>query len=310
MQHAPVSDLVSPPSEDILPTSQSGVEQLVARLKAGERTLDVTGLRGAARGLVLRQLLSQALGPVVAVAPDDDAADALERDLDFFLKGKSGPTTRPAVLRFQIDSILPYDDFSPDRELELGRLRTLFLLAQLGLGSKLSAAPTVLLTPARGLLRKVIPRSVMDAAAELLGKGLGSIPRRDLGDAAGATGFAARVPLVEDPGTFAVRGGVIDLFSPVDEKPARLELFGDEVESLRLFDPETQRTVAELPELYISPAREILIDDQTKLKGIAAAREAFGDRGRSPEQAAARAHRPDPAGQLRCRHRGAPAGLL
>ncbi len=281
MQQAPLTELPGTPPEDVLPTAQSGVEQLVARLKAGERTVDVLGLHGSARGLVLRQILSQALGPVVLVAADDDAADALERDVRFFLQGKSAPADRPAVLRFQIDQVLPYDDFSPDRELELGRLRTLFLLAQLGLGAKLSAAPSVLVTTARGLLRKVIPRPVMDASAELLGKG-SSIDRDDLAMRLIRLGYV-RVPLVEDPGTFAVRGGVIDLFSPVYAQPARLELFGDEVESLRLFDPETQRTIAELPELYVSPAREILIDDQTKQKGIAAAREA-GDRVNRPSK--------------------------
>ena len=281
MQQTPLSELAAPPADDIPSTSQSGVEQLVSRLKAGERTVDVAGLHGAARGLVVRQLLAQALGPVVAVAPDDDAADALECDLRFFLQGKLGPADRPAILRFQIDSILPYDDFSPDRELELGRLRTLFLLAQLGLGSKLSAAPAVLITTARGLLRKVIPRSVMDAAAELLGKG-SAIDRDELATRLIRLGYA-RVPLVEDPGTFAVRGGVIDVFSPVYAQPARLELFGDEVESLRLFDPETQRTVTELGELYLSPAREIIFDETTRARGIAAAREA-GDRVNRPSK--------------------------
>ncbi len=188
---------------------------------------------------------------------------------------------KPAILRFQIDSVLPYDDFSPDRELELERLRTLFLLAQLGLGSKLSAPPAVLITTARGLLRKVLPRRVMDDCAELLGKG-SDIDRDALATRLIRLGYA-RVPLVEDPGTFAVRGGVIDLFSPVYAQPARLELFGDEIESLRLFDPETQRTTAELAELYLSPAREILYDETTKARGIAAAREA-GDRVNRPSK--------------------------
>jgi transcription-repair coupling factor (superfamily II helicase) len=249
-------------TEEILPTTQSGVETLVSRLKSGERTIDV-------------------VGPVVAVTPDDEAADALERDLRFFLRGKLGPADRPPILRFQIDSVLPYDDFSPDRELELDRLRTLFLLAQLGLGPKLAAPPAVLITSARGLLRKVIPRAVMEEAAELLGKG-SSIDRDHLAARLVRLGYV-RVPLVEDPGTFAVRGGVIDLFSPVYSQPARLELFGDEVESLRLFDPETQRTTAEIAELYVSPAREILLDDQTKPRGIAAAREA-GDRVNRPSK--------------------------
>lgn len=254
----------------------TGVEHLLAKLRE-ERTVDVAGLAGAARGLVLREILKEGLGPIVAIAVDEDAADALETDLSFFLVGSGSRADHPAILRFQNDPLLPYDEFSPDRVLELSRLRTLFLLSQRGLGK----APAVLITTARGLLRRVLPRAVMDASAELLGRGV-TIDRDELAAKLIRLGYA-RVPLVEDPGTFAVRGGVIDIYSPVYERPARLELFGDEVESLRLFDAESQRTISDLVELYLSPAREILFDDTTKARGIAAAREA-GDRVNQPSR--------------------------
>ncbi|HTP27771.1 MAG TPA: hypothetical protein VMK12_19235, partial [Anaeromyxobacteraceae bacterium] len=69
LQHTPaeITPSPAPGSDDLVPTAQSGVEQIVARLKAGERTIDVSGLHGSARGLVVRQLLAQALGPIVAV---------------------------------------------------------------------------------------------------------------------------------------------------------------------------------------------------------------------------------------------------
>ncbi|RMH37865.1 MAG: transcription-repair coupling factor, partial [Deltaproteobacteria bacterium] len=66
----------------------------------------------------------------------------------------------------------------------------------------------------------------------------------------------ARVPVVEDPGTFAVRGGVLDIFPPLYRYPVRIELFGDLVDTMRSFDPQTQRTLRDLKELYIHPVRE------------------------------------------------------
>src|ERR1700722_9909632 len=164
------------PSEPPVTSAASGVEKLLAALKLGGRAIDVTGVTGAARGLLVRKLLSTDHGPVVAIAADDDAADALEKDLAFFLSLNAEGSDAPQLLRFQPDPLLPYDEFSPNRDLELARLRTLFLLAHRGLSSRLSGQPgpppTVLIASVRGLLRKVMPRRVLEEHAELLGKGV------------------------------------------------------------------------------------------------------------------------------------------
>src|SRR6185369_1475771 len=81
-------------------------------------------------------------------------------------------------------------------------------------------------------------------------------------------------PLVEDLGTFSSRGGIVDVFCPLYSRPIRIELFGDTVESLRLFDPATQRTVELLKEATLTPAREVLFTDDTKSAAEAAARAA------------------------------------
>src|SRR4029453_11207124 len=79
-------------------------------------------------------------------------------------------------------------------------------------------------------------------------------------------------PLVEDLGTFSVRGGLIDVFSPLYDKPVRLEFFGDTIESIRAFDPETQRTVDSLKEIILLPAREVIVSEETRVRAEAAAR--------------------------------------
>ncbi len=232
-------------------------------LEAGRRA-DVTGLVGAARGALLRELASPGPGrararAVLAVAADEEEADALAKDAAFFV----GPA---AVARVPADAVLPYDDLSPDRGVELERLSA---LARLHLAP---AEAKVIAVSARGLARRVLPRAVFERGSELLGKGI-EISREALSEKLVLLGFA-RVPLVEDPGTFAVRGGIVDLWSPADPAPVRLEFFGDEIESCRTFDPQTQRSDREVEEVLLCPAREALFSPEGKAAAKAAVREA------------------------------------
>ncbi|HET6922313.1 MAG TPA: transcription-repair coupling factor, partial [Anaeromyxobacteraceae bacterium] len=202
-----------------------------ARALATRGEADVAGLVGAARGLLLRDLLARGepgLAAVLAVAADEEEADRLARDLAFFLGG------RQRVARLPADPVLPYDDLSPDRGLEMERLAALCRLHLDG------GSPRAVVVSARALARRVVPRRAFDQG-EILAAGV-SADREALARRLVELGYA-RVPLVEDPGTFAVRGGILDLWSPLDERPVRLEFFGDEVESLRRFDPDTQRTL-------------------------------------------------------------------
>ncbi|HET6439350.1 MAG TPA: transcription-repair coupling factor [Anaeromyxobacter sp.] len=223
---------------------------------------DVTGVIGAARGLLLRDLVAPGPGRsrlFLCVAADEDEADSLARDAAFFLGAE-------AVLRVPADAVLPYDDLSPDRGVEMERLSA---LARLHLTPEALRAVVV---SARGLSRRPVPRRVFEEGSELLGKGL-EIPREELAAKLVALGFA-RTPLVEDPGTFAVRGGIVDLWSPADREPVRLEFFGDEIESCRGFDPETQRSGGEVASVLLCPAREVLFTEASKEMAKAAVRDA------------------------------------
>ena len=95
----------------------------------------------------------------------------------------------------------------------------------------------------------------------------------------------ASVPLVEDSGTFSIRGDILDVFSPLYPRPVRLEFFGDTIESMRVFDPETQRTVDSLKDLIHPPARELLFNSHTRPNAEAAD-------GRSPDAGLGRPARP------------------
>ncbi|GEJ57661.1 transcription-repair coupling factor [Anaeromyxobacter diazotrophicus] len=235
---------------------------------ASRRAADVTGLSAAARGWVAKELLGRSRGAgaklLLAVTPGEDEADELARDLGFFLGGAAGDP--PAVLRLPADPVLPYDDLSPDRALEMDRLAAL---------GRLFLAPSsvkAVVVSARALARRMVPRAVFERYTELLGKGV-SVDREALAAKLVSIGYT-RVPLVEDPGTFAVRGGIIDLWSPLEEKPVRLELFGDEIESVRAFEAEGQRTLGEVAEVTVGPAREALFTDEAREAAKAAVREA------------------------------------
>jgi transcription-repair coupling factor (superfamily II helicase) len=231
---------------------------------ASKRSADVVGLSGAARGWIAKDLTAPGRG-LLAVAPSEDDAEDLARDLSFFFPPADGG--RSPVLRVPADPVLPYDDLSPDRGLEMERLAA---LARLYLGP--AAGVRAVVVSARALARRMVPRSVFERYADLIGKGV-TVDREALAAKLVALGYT-RAPLVEDPGTFAMRGGIVDLWTPLDERPVRLELFGDEVESAKAFDAETQRTASEVDEVVLCPAREALFTDEGKEAAKQAVRDA------------------------------------
>jgi transcription-repair coupling factor (superfamily II helicase) len=254
--------VITTATEQSAPSVPSGATATARRALESERRADVVGLVGASRALLVRDLLGPGPGrarTVLAVAPDDDDADSLAKDLAFFLGER-------AVLRVPADAVLPYDDLSPDRGVEMERLAA---LARLHLMPDETKAVVV---SARALARRMVPRRVFERGSELLGKGV-VIDREELARKLVQLGFA-RVPLVEDPGTFAIRGGIVDVWAPADAGPVRLEFFGDEVESCRAFDPETQRSEGDVAEVLLSPAREALFTDEGKEAAKTAVREA------------------------------------
>jgi transcription-repair coupling factor (superfamily II helicase) len=245
------------------PPGGDPLTQLLTRL--GEtRRVQTQGLAGAGRGYALAQVSRALDAPLLCVTADDDAADALAADLAFFLGGK-GSLLEPNVLRLPGDEVLPWDELSPDAGVVSERLAVLHHLRH---GTPFRA----LVVSWRGLHRKVLPPSVM--ATLSLRLKVGEDRDRDtLARTLADMGYLSS-PLVEDLGTFSVRGGIVDVFSPLYASPVRIELFGDTIESMRLFDPQTQRTVAPLQTLELVPAREVLFTEKTTPAAEAALRAA------------------------------------
>ena len=269
MEHEP-----SPPTQIAAPFARPkgsplALAELLAAFPRGApiRRGRASGLFGAARGFALLQLARSAARPLVCVVADEEAAEALERDLRFFFAPDAA--AGPAVLRLPGDEVLPYEGLTPDRAVAQARMAGLF---HLHLDDGPRDPPRALVLSVRALARRVLPRPALDARSLLLSPAMEQ-DRDELARKLSGAGYS-RVPLVEDPGTFAVRGGVFDVWSPLESQPARLEFFGDTVEKIRFFDPQTQLSTRDATELSLCPAREIVLDTEGRRAAIATVRAA------------------------------------
>ncbi|MDX9720645.1 MAG: transcription-repair coupling factor [Myxococcota bacterium] len=199
--------------------------------------------------LLASELVSSRQRSVVLVTSSSSKAEELLEQCSFFA-GEANCMLLPSVDQS------PYSGIAPNRRTVAARLAALFLL-------HLGEAPPLLITSVEALCRRCPPRQSLDALSLILGTG-DEVDLTKLRTRLLSCGYAP-VQSVEDPGTFAVRGGVVDVFSPVYAQPVRIELDGDEVETLRHFDPDTQRGTSTLSGLYICPVREEILDEQSLL---------------------------------------------
>ncbi|APR87999.1 Transcription-repair coupling factor [Minicystis rosea] len=256
---APAADLDPIPSFDV-PIDRrvvTAAELATAIAGAGARAHHATGAFGGATGLVLRALAQRTKRRIVALTADVDAARALAADTSFLLGERNaddaeaeGADVFGRVLLYLPNEQSPYADVSPDRKGAQMRLATLFHLA-------VDLPWSILVMPIAALSRKVVPKDEVVEHAELI-IAEHEIDRDKLVARLGQCGYV-RSPLVEDPGTFAVRGSLLDVWTPTAELPVRIELYGDLVMSIKAFDPETQKTVRDLREVWVSPAREAVM---------------------------------------------------
>jgi transcription-repair coupling factor (superfamily II helicase) len=240
-------------AEALLHTARA-LEVLAAHIRAGTPRVRLFGCDGSFASCAIGRVapaVPERERPLVVVVPDEPQALTLARDIGFWLAGTAAhaddPTAPPPVLHLPAVETSPYAELSPDRRAIMRRLATLFRLSQ-------GFAGQVLVASAPALLRRVIPRAELGKLSDIV-VAESDVARDKLIETLARAGYG-RTAVVEDPGTFAVRGGVLDVFVPLYRFPARIELFGDIVESIRFFDPVTQRTMRPLADLYIHPVRE------------------------------------------------------
>ncbi len=229
------------------PPAEQSVSALAPPLpaKPGER-LQWGRCSGAVSELAVARTAEQWPGLTVVVARDMQEATRLEQQLGFFVNDRQLP-----ILHFPDWETLPYDVFSPLPELVSQRLLTLHRLQ--------SASKGILIVPVATLQQRILPPDYLDVHSLVLDTG-GTLEidafRRRLERA----GYHC-VSQVMEHGEFAVRGSLLDLFPMGAARPYRIDLFDDEIDSIRLFDPETQRSSDKVNSIRLLPAREFPVDE-------------------------------------------------
>ncbi|MCW2248425.1 transcription-repair coupling factor (superfamily II helicase) [Azospirillum fermentarium] len=200
---------------------------------------------------------------VLHVALDDSHTARLAEALAFF-----APDV--AVLQFPAWDCLPYDRVSPNGEIVARRIDTLTRLLE----TKERTGPFVVLTTVNGALQKVPPRGAFRGATFRAGL-RDRIDLDKLQTTLVQSGYT-RAQTVREPGEFAIRGGIVDLFPPGTDEPLRLDLFGDELEGVRAFDPMSQRTTEKRDGVVLKPVSEVFLDDASVTRFRSGYRELFG----------------------------------
>ena len=229
--------------------------------------IDVAGVRGSAGAALTAAIARATSRPIVFVTSDLDAARRHAEDIGFLVRATADEATAEDtatgdVLLLAASEASPYADVSPDRRAAMSRMATLFHLA--------SALPwKVLVVPATALSRKMVPKgAVKKHSAHVVAEE--ELDRDALVTTLSEAGYL-RVPVVEDPGSFAVRGALLDVWSPSAAEPVRIELYGDLVLHIKPFDPFEQRTRKKpgttedesVREIFLPPAREAILTKET-----------------------------------------------
>jgi transcription-repair coupling factor (superfamily II helicase) len=216
----------------------------------------LTGLHGSTSAFALT-MLTGSLAPKtqeqgaswLIIAGSDEEAERVYDDLRFFYGMLGLPLDSLAL--FPEWETLPYEATPPHVELIARRMRTLHRLA--------SRARIVLVSSVPALLQRLLPLSVFSEASLRLQPGA-SIEREALAARLLRLGYR-RGTVVEIPGEFSIRGGIVDIYSTAYSDPLRVEFLGDTVESVRLFDPATQKSTGRLKEAWLLPARELILSE-------------------------------------------------
>ena len=230
--------------------------------------LDLIGAPEGFDALVMADIVKARKGLSVFVARDAARLSAFADAFAFF-------APQVEILRFPSWDCLPYDRVGPSPGVAAERMATLSRLAR-GFDDK----PRLLIAAVPALLQRVPPRASVTRASYSARNG-NVVEIADLERYFAVNGYQ-RASTVSERGEFAIRGGVIDVFPPTSEEPVRLDLFGDTLESIRAFDPETQRSTKQLKEVSLLPVSEALLDKESVSRFRSGYLEAFGSGGDDP----------------------------
>src|SRR5579885_3209194 len=229
----------------------SSFEQARRHLALARGRRRVSGLTSTARALYLPLFARAANVPVVIVVADNKAADTLQIALRAGCE-LTGAVPPERVLKLPAHDVLPFENLSPHPEVQEQRAATLWKMA--------TGAASIVIAPVEAAAMKFFPAEYYADLARSLRRGE-EIDLDALITHLTSVGYST-ADIVEMPGQFTRRGGILDVYSPEADRPVRIEFFGDEIDSIRKFDPESQRSSTPLDEAILLPLTETPITER------------------------------------------------
>jgi transcription-repair coupling factor (superfamily II helicase) len=234
-------------------------ERVQRHLSAGTGRRRVSGLTATARALYLPAFVKAANAPCVIIVADNKAAESLHAAVLGACE-LTGALAPEAVLRLPAHDVLPFENLSPHPEIQEQRAATLWKIAT----APKSQAGRLIIAPLEAACMKLFPRDFYRSLALHLRRGEEYLPDT-LVEHLLSVGYT-RVDVVEMPGQVTLRGGILDVYSPETDRPVRIDFFGDEIESIRKFDPETQRSLtqssSQLEDILLLPLTETPVTEK------------------------------------------------
>ena len=223
-------------------------ERARRHLAAGSGRRRISGLTATARALYLPYFVRAANAPVLMLVADNKAAEAVHLNV-LEICALTGALDPALVLRLPAHDVLPFENLSPHSEIQEARAATLWKIA-----ASRPETPRLVIAPLEAVCMRLFPRDHYAGLALRLRKGEEHLPEM-LIEHLLSVGYL-RVDVVEMPGQVTLRGGILDVYSPEQDRPVRIDFFGDEIESIRKFDPETQRSSSHGNEALLLPLTE------------------------------------------------------
>jgi transcription-repair coupling factor (superfamily II helicase) len=250
-------DLTAPEGDVDPEISKDGSKAFLSFLKETRDTICLRGVQDSALAYLMAEALRKIRKPILLIAPTDREAEGYVENISFFF-GKNGYRPNSPLDR----KVWYLPSRSGHKAHALGkaentarRIETLYALRS-------ASSPCVIVTSALAVMERILPPQML----------MDHVEYKVTGDQVDLESFSRtlldrgyyRVPLVEEYGDLSRRGGVLDIYSPLYKWPVRLEFFGDELESIRLFHPGTQRSMGALEDVMLLPGSEIILDQDAR----------------------------------------------
>src|SRR5260370_10739351 len=218
--------------------------------RADAARVRVTGLNYPAECLLIAQLQKTATRPLIVLVRNNEAADELLPVIQAYCE-LVGWCSAETVVSLPVRDVLPFQNLSPHPEIQEQRAIALWKIA--------TAAASIVVVPVAAAASRVRPPEFYSGLARMIRRGE-TLETESLMQHRNSVGYKS-TDVVEMPGEYALRGGILDVYSPEADRPIRVELFGDEIESIRKFDPATQRSSSPADEALLLPLSETPVSE-------------------------------------------------